>query len=64
MVDAQDDGDEQDEADALRDSEMADPGMADPGMADPGVADPEMSDADFEKLATGLGAQAEIAPTY
>jgi single-strand DNA-binding protein len=69
MVDAQSDGDEQDEADALRDSEMADSGMADSGMADPGmadsgVADPEMSDADFEKLAAGLGAQAEIAPTY
>jgi single-strand DNA-binding protein len=59
MVDAQDDGDELDGADAPRDS-----GMADPGMADSGIADPEMSDADFEKLATGLGAQAEIAPTY
>jgi len=79
MVDAQGDGDERDEADALRDSELADPGMADPGMANAGiadsgiadqgiagsgVADPEMSDDDFEKLAAGIGAQAEIAPTY
>jgi single-strand DNA-binding protein len=69
MVDAQGDGDERDEADALRDSELADPGMAnagiaDPGVADSGVADPEMSDDDFEKLAAGIGAQAEIAPTY
>jgi single-strand DNA-binding protein len=64
IVDAQDDGDELDEAGAPRDPGMADPGMADPGMADPGIAGPEMSDADFEKLATGLGAQAEIAPTY
>jgi single-strand DNA-binding protein len=69
MVDAQDDGDELDEAGIPRDPEMAeagmtDPGMTDPGIADSGVADPEMSDADFEKLATGLGAQAEIAPTY
>jgi hypothetical protein len=38
--------------------------MADLGIADSGLADPEMSDADFEKLATGLGTQAEIAPTY
>jgi single-strand DNA-binding protein len=74
MVDAQDDGDELDEAGAPRDSEMAGAGMTDsemagpqmtdPGVADSGVSDPEMSDADFEKLATGLGAQAEIAPTY
>jgi single-strand DNA-binding protein len=79
MVDAQGDGDERDEADALRDSELADPGMADPGMANAGiadsgiadqgiagsgVADPEMSDDDFEKLAAGIGAHAEIAPTY
>jgi single-strand DNA-binding protein len=69
VVDAQDDGDELDEAGAPRDSEMADLGMTDlgmtdPGMTDPGIAGPEMSDADFEKLATGLGAQAEIAPTY
>jgi single-strand DNA-binding protein len=64
MVDAQGDGDERDEADALRDSEFADPGMADPGIADSGVADPEMSDADFEKLTSGLSAQAEIAPTH
>jgi single-strand DNA-binding protein len=59
ITDAPDDGDELDEADAPRDS-----AMADPGIADSGLADPEMSDADFEKLATGLGAQAEIAPTY
>ena len=39
-------------------------GMDDPGIAASGVADPEMSDADFEKLAAGLGPQAEIAPTY
>jgi single-strand DNA-binding protein len=64
VVDAQGDGDERDEADGLRDSEIADPGMADPGIADSGVADPEMSDADFEKLTSGLSAQAEIAPTY
>ena len=69
MVEARDDGDELDEAGAPRDPEMADPGMGDPGMDDPGMADPgaaapEMSDADFEKLASGLGAQAEIAPTY
>jgi single-strand DNA-binding protein len=69
MVDAQGDGDERDEADALRDSELADPGMAsagiaDRGIADSGVADPEMSDDDFEKLAAGIGAQAEIASTY
>jgi single-strand DNA-binding protein len=84
MVDAQGDGDERDEADALRDSELTDPGMTDPGMAnagmanagmanagiadpgvaDSGVADPEMSDDDFEKLAAGIGAQAETAPTY
>jgi single-strand DNA-binding protein len=57
--DAQDDADDPYEPDAL-----ADPGMADSGMADSGVGDPEMSDADFEKLATGLGAQAEVAPTY
>ncbi len=43
---------------------MTDLGVSDLGMADPGIAGPEMSDADFEKLATGLGAQAEIAPTY
>jgi single-strand DNA-binding protein len=79
MEDAQDDGNELDESGAPRDSEMAgagmtdsemagagmtDSGMADSGIADSGVADPTMSDADFEKLATGLGAQAEIAPTY
>jgi len=69
MVDAQGDGDERDEADALRDAELADPGMGNPGIADPGipdsgVADPQISDADFEKLTTGLGAEAEIAPTY
>ena len=74
MVDAQDDGDELDGPGVPRDPEMAEAGMTDPGMTDPGmddpgigdsgVADPEMSDADFEKLATGLGAQAEIAPTY
>jgi single-strand DNA-binding protein len=58
-VDARDDGEDPDGADALRDS-----GMIDAGIADSGVADPEMSDADFEKLATGLDAQAEIAPTY
>jgi single-strand DNA-binding protein len=63
-ADARDDLDEPDEAEGLHDAEMADSGMADPGIADSGVADPEMSDADFEKLATGLGAQAEIAPTY
>ena len=69
MVDAEGDGDERDEADALRDSALADPELADPGTtypgsADPGAGDPEPSDADFEKLASGLGAQAEIAPTY
>jgi single-strand DNA-binding protein len=69
MVDAQGDGDERDEADTLRDSELADRGMgnagiADPGIADSGIPDPEMSDDDFEKLAAGIGAQAEIAPTY
>jgi single-strand DNA-binding protein len=69
MADAQGDGDERDEADTLRDSELADRGMgnagiADPGIADSGVPDPEMSDDDFEKLAAGIGAQAEIAPTY
>src|ERR1700722_48346 len=69
MADAQGDGDERDEADTLRDSELADRGMgnagiADPGIADSGVPDPEMSDDDFEKLAAGIGAQAEIAATY
>jgi hypothetical protein len=43
---------------------MTDSGMTDPGIADSGVAGPEMSDADFDKLAAGLDAQAEIAPTY
>jgi single-strand DNA-binding protein len=74
VVDAQDDGDELDGTGAPSDSEMGEsgmgepgmgePGMGEPGMADSGVADPEMSDADFEKLAAGLGAQADIAPTY
>jgi single-strand DNA-binding protein len=63
-VDAQDDADDPDEANALRGSGMADLGMTDPGIADSGVTDPEMSDADFEKLAAGLDPQAEIAPTY
>jgi single-strand DNA-binding protein len=64
MVDAHDDGDEPDEGDGSRDSGMADFGMADPGIAGSEVADPEMSDTDFEKLATGLSAQAEITPVY
>ena len=69
MEDAQGDGDERDEADALGDSELTGPGSADPesadsGGADSGIADPEMSDADFEKLTAGLSAQAEITPTY
>jgi single-strand DNA-binding protein len=45
-------------------SGMPEAGMPEPGLADSGVPDPEMSDADFEKLAAGLDAQAEIAPTY
>jgi single-strand DNA-binding protein len=61
---AQDDSDEQDEVDAPRESEMADLAMADSGIGHSGVADPEMSDADFEKLASGLDARADIAPTY
>jgi single-strand DNA-binding protein len=59
MSDIQDDGDELAAAGAPRD-----PAMTDAGMADAEVADLEMSDADFEKLASDLGAQAEIAPTY
>ncbi len=55
IVDAQDDGDESDEAGAPRDSGWPTPGWPTPGWPTrtvPGVADPEMSDADFEKLAT------------
>jgi single-strand DNA-binding protein len=64
IADTRDDGDDLDEADALRESGMTDPAMTDHGIADSGVVDPEMSDSDFEKLAAGLDAQAEIAPTY
>jgi single-strand DNA-binding protein len=64
MVDARDDGDEPDEGDESRDAGMADFAMADPGIAVSEVADPEMSDAEFERLANGLDAQADIAPTY
>jgi single-strand DNA-binding protein len=69
IAEARDDGGEPDEGDPSRDAGMASLGMADFGMADPGiagseVADPEMTDSDFEKLTTGLDAQAEIAPTY
>jgi single-strand DNA-binding protein len=62
--DAQDDADEQDEVDAPSESEMAELGMADPGITSSGVLGPEMSDVDFQKLADGLEAQADIAPTY
>jgi single-strand DNA-binding protein len=64
IVDAREDGDDLDEADALSESGMTDPGMTDPGIADSVVVDHEMSDPDFEKLAAGLDPQAEIAPTY
>jgi single-strand DNA-binding protein len=64
MVDGRDDGDEPDEGDESRHSGMPDFAMDDPGIAVSEVADPEMSDADFEKLANGLDAQADIAPTH
>ncbi|MGD0701862.1 MAG: single-stranded DNA-binding protein [Trebonia sp.] len=63
MADAHD-GDEPDETDGSRESGMADFGTAEPGMAGSEAADPEMPDTDFEKLAAGLDAQAEVAPTY
>jgi single-strand DNA-binding protein len=72
--DGPDGADDADEFDAMRDSDLADAGMGEPGMAESGmpepgladsaVPDPGMSDADFEQLAAGLDAQAEIAPTY
>jgi single-strand DNA-binding protein len=58
-VDAYEDADDQD---ALADSDPGDPG--DPSDPRDPSSEPAMADADFERLASDLGAQPEVAPVF